>query len=215
MSGLRTGLPGPSCGGWRIPILRHPLRSRRWLTDRPAWRIRAIRATTGSPWHKCPSFFDNRLTHGECAPTSIAIRQCGMAPNSCAIPFRDRCTGTFGNHFTRRVQHTIRPVLSPGSVPIVTRSDLRIFVLRAGLFEILLFFFMAGLLLHLECVSMGKLNAIPPGDQPSYPISVTRSRECLREGVPSAAPAGVPAGSSACSSAPPHPGSPVPRKPPS
>src|ERR1019366_2690368 len=39
-------------------------------------------------------------------------------------------------------------------------------------FSPLVCFFKAGLLLHLECVSIGKLIAIPPGDRPSHSISV-------------------------------------------
>ncbi len=35
----------------------------------------------------CPNAIGKRLTHGECPPTSMAIRQRRSAPDICIIPF--------------------------------------------------------------------------------------------------------------------------------
>jgi len=50
-----------------------------WLISR-TWRALA----TITSW---PSLLSSRLTHGECAPTSIAIRQRGRAPKASCRPF--------------------------------------------------------------------------------------------------------------------------------
>jgi len=55
-------------------------------------------------------------------------------------------------------------------------------MLRLGLFVFLLFFFMPVSFLHLECVPIGKLTAIPPGDRPSHPIS-QYAAGCVFEGA--------------------------------
>src|SRR5271168_5321262 len=61
-----------------------------------------------------------------------------------------------------------RLVLSPRSRPIVIGRGTRL--PRCGLCRAVIFFFMAGLLLHLECVSIGSVSH-PAGGRPSHPIS--------------------------------------------
>src|SRR2546421_3483575 len=56
-------------------------------------------------------------------------------------------------------------------MPIVIGPCLRADA-RFGLCATVLFFFMAGLLLHFECVSIGSLSH-PAGDRPSHSISVS------------------------------------------
>src|ERR1700723_698137 len=63
-----------------------------------------------------------------------------------------------------------RLFLSPMSMPIVIGA-FHTFLSCVSLFPSVLFFFMAGLLLHFECVSHWELNSIPPGDRPSHSIS--------------------------------------------
>src|SRR5882672_2442821 len=58
-------------------------------------------------------------------------------------------------------------------MPIVIGPLLRA-AARFGLWALVLFFFMAGLLLHFECVSIGSLSH-PAGDRPSHSIS---ARSC-------------------------------------
>ena len=99
----------------------------------------------------CPKLFSSRLTHGEWVPTSIATRHGFIVAKTCVIAslvvptLASRNTSPFSSSMQYRL------VLSPRSIPTVTFVDLIAFMLAFGLLQPLLFF-MAGLLLHFECV---------------------------------------------------------------
>ena len=75
-----------------------------------------------------------------------------MVAKTCVIAFlvvatlASRNTSSFSSNMQYRL------VLSPKSIPTVTFVVLVAFMLAFGLLQPLLFFFMAGLLLHFECV---------------------------------------------------------------
>jgi hypothetical protein len=67
----------------------------------------------------CPMAFSSRLTQGECAPTSIAIRHFFIGPYNAFIA--GLVVATLPSFTTSPVQSTTqyRLVLSPRSIPIV------------------------------------------------------------------------------------------------
>jgi hypothetical protein len=89
---------------------------------------------------------------GEWVPTSIPTRHGLMVAKTCVRAFLVVSTLASLNTspFSSNMQY--RLVLSPKSIPTVTFIILVAFLLAFGLLQPLLFFFMAGLLLHFECV---------------------------------------------------------------
>src|ERR1019366_7084070 len=84
--------------------------------------------------------------------------------------------GYRGRHaaFFHHLARTVENAVSARAIPQVHSDRDRTFPrlirpLHFLCFAVILFH--AGLLLHLDCVPIGKLNAIPPGDRPSHPIS--------------------------------------------
>jgi hypothetical protein len=100
-----------------------------------------------------PNPLSIRLNHGECVPTSMAIRQRCSGPNFSTIALRVVATLPSDTTSPCAPSTQYRLVLSPRSMPIVIGPCFWA-VARFGLCLTLLFFFMAGLL----CTSIGSLS---------------------------------------------------------
>jgi hypothetical protein len=111
-----------------------------------------------------------RLNHGEWVPYQGDPAPFQLA-NFCPMAFLVVATLPSDNSSPWSPRTQYRLVLAPRSMPIVIGPSGRA-AARFGLCDLILFFFMAGLLLHFECVSIGTLTH-PAGGQPSHSISVT------------------------------------------
>jgi hypothetical protein len=112
-----------------------------------------------------PSAVNNRLTHGECLPVSIAMRHRGMLPNTCFMASEVVASLRSKTIFPASFKTRYALERSPGSTPIVSCPWKRFFRLAC----IVLIFCVAGLLFHCASSTSNTLGAhsIPPGDRPS------------------------------------------------